>query len=93
MQRVSKPNNQPVSGGAFTNLIVSPEQHPMSSSVYIGYVILTALKTNERITIFDLYGLINAKKIAFNYKNVIHALVFLYMNNLIDFDEPFIYKI
>lgn len=93
MQRVSKPNNQSLENDPGTNLIVSTEQHPMSSSVYIGYVILSALKSKERITIFDLYGLINAKRIAFNYKNVIHALVFLYMNNLVDFDEPFIYKI
>lgn len=73
--------------------LVSNEQDVRDSSVYAGYLILRQLKTKERISIFELYEILQTKDRSFVYSNAIYALIFLYMNGLIDFDEPYIYRV
>lgn len=75
------------------NLLISTEQSVRLSSVYIGYLVLDLLKKTERVSIFDLYNYLKKENYSFNYANIIYALIFLYVNNLIDFDEPYIYRI
>ena len=76
-----------------THTLLSPDQDVTTSGVYIGYLILKKLKQVEKISIFDVYGEIEKKNGLFNYGSTMHALVFLYMNGLIDFSEPYIYKL
>jgi len=74
-------------------LLVSQEQDIRDSSVYAGYLILKKLKEGERMSIFDLHQTLKTKDRSFTYRNTMYALIFLYMNGLVDFDEPYVYKI
>jgi len=73
--------------------LFSPDQEVKTSGVYIGYLILKLLKNKERASIFDIYNEVKKINSIFNYSSTMHALIFLYMNGLIDFSEPYIYKI
>jgi len=73
--------------------LISPEQDIKMSGVYVGYLILKMLKKEEKVSIFDLYSEIKKKNEIFNYGITIQALIFLYMNGLIDFSEPYIYRL
>lgn len=73
-------------------LLISPEQDPRYSSVFVGYIILKELKKEDRITIFDLYSLVKRKMGILNTKTLSFALIFLFMNDLIDFNNPYIIK-
>lgn len=74
-------------------LLVSPEEPIEYSSVYIGSLILDKIKKVERISIFDLYPYLTKRNKTFNYENTISALIFLYMNGIIDFNPPYIYNL
>jgi hypothetical protein len=74
------------------NSLVSAEQDPRSSVVYAGYLILSAFKDQERISIFDIHSILKKDGRNFTYSGTLYSLIFLYMNGLIDFDEPYIYK-
>ncbi len=71
-------------------LLMSTEQHPKQSSVFIGYIILKELSKKKRISIFELYQLIKQDTEVFNSKSLSSALIFLYINDLILFNKPFI---
>ncbi len=73
--------------------LLSPDETISDSSVVIGSVILEALKKKDKMPIFDIYPLVRKKSGSFNYENTISAIFFLYMNNIIDFDPPFIYNL
>ncbi len=73
--------------------LVSSEQEIQSSNVYVGYLILQELKGCERLSILDLHQLLKEKNPNFTYSGTLYALIFLFINNIIDFDEPYIYKI
>ena len=74
-------------------LLISAEQDLRSSSIYGGFLILNALRDNERISIFDLYNILKKDNRNFTYSSTLYTLIFLFVNGLIDFDEPYIYKI
>lgn len=74
-------------------LLISHEQDVRDSSVYAGYLILKKLKEGERMSIFDLHQTLKTKDRSFTYSNAMYALIFLYMNGLVDFDEPYIYRL
>ena len=76
-----------------SNILITSEQSLRLSSVYIGYLILDLLKKPDRVSIFDIYTFLREKNNCLNYSNTIYALIFLYMNNLVDFDEPYVYRI
>jgi hypothetical protein len=73
--------------------LISPDESLNDSSVVLGALILNKLKTKERLLIFDLYPYIKSKNDSFNYENTMSALIFLFMNNIIDFDPPYIYNL
>lgn len=74
-------------------LLISKEQDVRDSSVYAGYLILKDLKKGERMSIFDLHQTLKTRDRNFTYSNAMYALIFLYMNGLVDFDEPYIYRL
>ncbi|OGF25104.1 hypothetical protein A2303_05780 [Candidatus Falkowbacteria bacterium RIFOXYB2_FULL_47_14] len=73
--------------------LVSAEQDLKLSSVYVGYLILRILKKKERVSIFDIYAEVKSKNNVFNYSSTMQALIFLYITGLIDFSEPYVYKL
>ena len=72
--------------------LISPDESISDSSVVLGALILNKIKAKERFLIFDLYPYIKSKNQSFNYENTMSALIFLYMNNIIDFNPPYIYN-
>ena len=70
--------------------LLSFEQDIKSSPIYIGYLILKLLKKSKRVTLFDLYTWIKQKNGIFHFRLTMHALIFLYVSNLIEFDSPYI---
>ncbi len=74
-------------------LLISHEQDVRDSSVYAGYLILKNLKEGDRMSIFDLHQALKTKDRSFSYSNAMYALIFLYMNGLIDFDEPYVHRV
>lgn len=72
-------------------LLVSYDQTLKNSSLYLGYVILESIQKTKKITIFELYDLLKKEDRNFNYTNMIYALMFLYMNDLVCFTEPYIH--
>lgn len=73
--------------------LMSSEQEVDSSSVYIGYLVLKLLKDVERVSIFELMSDIKKNNRNVNYTTILYGLIFLFMNGIIDFDEPYIYKL
>lgn len=74
-----------------TSLLIS-DQSLKSSSLYVGYLILSELMKVDQISTLDLHSILKNKYTNFTYSGVLYALVFLYMNGLVDFDEPYVYK-
>lgn len=74
--------------------LVSRDENIKSTSVYLGYLILKALKRNKhgKITIFDAVEVIKGEQNIVHYRQLLFALVFLYSANIIDFVEPYIYR-
>lgn len=74
-------------------LLVSPDQDLKLSTVYVGYLILKSIKNKKRVTVFDLYSAVRKMSGGFHFKIIMHALIFLYMNGLIEFNAPYIYNL
>lgn len=71
-------------------MLISAEQNLKHTSVYTGFLLMKVLKKRRKITIFELYSVVKAELKILNYKNTIFALIFLHMNGLVTFDEPYI---
>ncbi|TSC60452.1 MAG: hypothetical protein LiPW15_330 [Parcubacteria group bacterium LiPW_15] len=74
------------------NLLISSEQDVRSSSVYTGFLILKLLNKKHSITIFDLYSTIRKQLGGLNFRTMLYAVTFLFMNDLILFKSPHILK-
>jgi|JI8StandDraft_1071087.scaffolds.fasta_scaffold58823_2 hypothetical protein len=74
--------------------LISKDEELKASSVYIGYLILKRLnkKKDNRITIFDLVEELKEHKVI-HYRQILFALMFLHTCGVIDFVEPYIYKL
>lgn len=74
--------------------LISKDEEIKSSVVYVGYLVLKALKgkKDDKISIFDIsqklkkHGLVHGRQLMF-------ALMFLYSVGVIDFKAPYIYKL
>lgn len=73
--------------------LLSTDELIKNSSIVIGSLILRKIQKKEKITIFDIYPYIKSKTGFFNYENTIAALIFLYVNEIIDFNPPYIYNL
>lgn len=72
--------------------LVSKDENIEQSCVYIGYIILTKLQTEEKISIYKVYEILKKRKIT-NTRQIMFSLMFLYENNIIDFKEPYICRV
>ena len=59
------------------------------SSVYLGMYIISKLEKNKRATIYEVFDHLRKKYSDVNYANVMNALTFLYMTDLIKFQQPY----
>lgn len=74
--------------------LISRDENIKSTSVYVGYLVLKALRRNRqrKITIFDAVETIKAERGFVHYRQLLFALMFLYSADIIDFVEPYIYR-
>lgn len=75
------------------NRLVQTEETLKNSSVYIGYLILKALKNSAdgKIIIFDLIRILKKELDIIHYRQIFFGLSFLYCLGLVDFSEPYVY--
>lgn len=75
------------------NLIASDE-NIKSSCVYIGHLVLKALRQrkDKKISVFEIIDYLKRTLKIIHYRQLIFALIFLYSLDLIDFRAPYIYK-
>ncbi len=75
------------------SLLIEENPNLTESGVYIAFIILDELAKSERISIFDIYSLLRKHLDNVNYTNVMDALSFLKMLNLIRFNAPYFSKV
>lgn len=64
-----------------------------NSSVYLGYLILKKIiksKSDRKVSIFKVVKMVSDLNPTCNAKQVIFALMFLYVAGLIEFNSPYI---
>lgn len=78
-----------------TNNLITKDEDIKTSPVYVGYLILKILKNkdDDRISIFELTEKLKKELKVVHYKQIILSLSFLYTAGVIDFSEPYIYKL
>jgi len=59
------------------------------SSVYLGVHVLKKLERSKKATIYEVYDTLRDKYSDVNYSNVMNALTFLFMTDLIQFNKPY----
>jgi len=75
------------------DLLIEENVDLTDSGIFVGYLVMKELKDKDRLSIFDLYGVLKRKISNFNYQNVMNGLVFLNECGLIEFKKPYIYKV
>ena len=75
-------------------MLVSKDENIKTSAVYVGSLILKQLKNSktDKISIFEITENLKKYNIV-SYRHIVFSLIFLYSCGIIDFKEPFIYKI
>lgn len=75
-------------------LIISVDENIKTSVIYVGYIILKKLKKSkkDKISIFDITEELKKYNII-HYGQILYGLIFLHTSGVIDFKEPYIYKI
>ncbi len=75
-------------------MLVSKDENIKTSAVYVGSLVLQQFKkTNkDKITIFEISENLQKQNIT-SYRHIVFALMFLHSCKIIDFKEPYIYKI
>ena len=76
-------------------LVVSRDENIKTSSVYIGFLILKALKRKEdkKISIFEIVTELKKELAIIHDRQIIFSLMFLYSLGIIDFSEPYVYAL
>ncbi len=75
-------------------MLISKDENIKTSVVYVGSLILKQIKKSDtdKISIFEIAENLQKHNII-SYRQIVFALMFLYSCGIIDFKEPFIYKI
>jgi hypothetical protein len=73
-------------------MIVSKDENIKTSAVYLGSLILQQFKKKDKLSIFEITENFQKHNII-NYREIVSALMFLYACGIIDFKEPFVYKL
>lgn len=75
-------------------MLISKDEEIKTSAVYVGYLILKELgkKKDGKISIYDI-GAALKKEGIIHGSRLVFALMFLYSTGIVDFKEPYIYKL
>ena len=72
--------------------LISKDENIKQSVIYIGFIILSKLKKDSKISIYTMYEVLKKENIT-NTRQIMFALIFLYESNIIDFKELYICKV
>lgn len=77
------------------NKLITKDEVIKTTPVYIGYLILKILRSKEdkKVSIFEMIEKLKSELTVVHYRQVILSLSFLYTAGVINFTEPYIYKI
>ena len=77
------------------NSIITKDEEIKTTPVYIGYLILKILKNkkDDKVSIFEVTEKIKKELKVIHYRQIVLALTFLYSTGIINFTEPYIYKV
>lgn len=77
-----------------TNLITKDE-NIKTTPIYIGYLILKILKNKkgDKVSIFEVTEKLKKELRIIHYRQIVLSLIFLYTAGIINFTEPYIYKV
>jgi hypothetical protein len=75
-------------------MLVSKDENIKTSAVYLGSLILKQIQKSkeDKISIFEIAENLQKYNIV-SYRHIVFALMFLYSCGIVDFKEPFIYKL
>ena len=75
-------------------MLVSKDENIKTSVVYVGSLVLQQFKkTNkDKISIFEVAENLQKQNIS-SYRHIVFALMFLHSCKIINFKEPYIYKV
>ena len=72
-------------------MLVTKDENIKTSSVYVGSLILTLFQNKRvaKLTLFEVSDFLRKHQVV-HYRQVFFGLAFLYVSNVIEFDEPYI---
>jgi hypothetical protein len=70
---------------------ISRAQNIITTPEYIGYLILKDMSKKNKVPFLECFSTIQRTTKGVSYKFIIYALIFLYINSLIDFDGSYFY--
>jgi len=75
--------------------LISTNEKIKTSAIYVGYLVLKQLKksTEGKISIYDIAEYLKEKYNITHYSQILYGLIFLHTCGVIDFKEPYIYRI
>jgi len=78
-----------------TNNLITKDEDIKTTPVYIGYLILKILKKkiDDKVSIYELIEKLKIELKVIHYRQIILSLSFLHTVGVIDFSEPYIYKL
>jgi len=77
------------------NKLITKDEEIKTTPIYIGYLILKILqsKKDNKVSIFEVTEKLKKELKIIHYRQVVLSLTFLYSAGVINFTEPYIYKI
>ena len=75
--------------------LITKDEEIKTTPIYIGYLILKILKSkkDDKVSIFEVTEKLKKDLKIIHYRQIVLSLNFLYTAGIIDFTEPYIYKI
>lgn len=75
--------------------LITRDEDIKSSALYVGYLILHELqkKQDGKISIFEIVEKLKKRVKVLHYRQVFFALMFLHINGVVNFSEPYIYTV
>lgn len=59
------------------------------SSVYLGMRIVSVLEKSKKMTIYEIFEFLRTHHVGVSYGNVMNALTFLYITDIVLFRKPY----
>jgi hypothetical protein len=77
------------------NNLITKDEEIKTTPIYIGYLILKILKSkdDDKVSIFEVTEKLKKELKIIHYRQIMLSLIFLYTAGIINFTDPYIYKV